>query len=378
MTSAEAWDGDSKETVSDTNGSDFIEIGEYLSASTLDNVIFFQGRRYDAESGLYYFRNRQYDPQHGCFLSRDPVGYKDSHNLYQFVNNNPIVYTDPMGLKLVIDDCSGVENHFRANGFSGWTSTGDGPYEYSGTMQLPRHSNYDEILFRIVRSKTRFEFSSLDNLEFHIKTRANILMYIDMTKDKIKFIADRPVLRPGLRDEYEVAKDIMYTHDFQYKMACGPAANFMQYGGIGFTLGKEKYLSHPIEVRGGIPNSALNAYNSNNSFGTSSKDLSHYRWERHTNDKSDWIPGDWGYIENAGDDKSGAREGENIIYIGGTLATGDEFLDQGKFYGNIGGNKIRTWNEWFTMVNSWQGKAQPLDTRRGPTMGLKNSVIPSK
>ncbi|RKY25800.1 MAG: hypothetical protein DRP79_06100, partial [Planctomycetota bacterium] len=56
-----------------------------------------QGRRYDEETGLYYFRNRQYDPVHGRFLSRDPMGYRDSFCLYQFVNNNPVCYVDPMG-----------------------------------------------------------------------------------------------------------------------------------------------------------------------------------------------------------------------------------------------------------------------------------------
>ena len=69
-----------------------------VQGSGVGNVILFQGRRLDAESGLYYFRNRQYDPVHGRFLSRDPLGYQDSFCLYQFVNNNPVCYTDPKGL----------------------------------------------------------------------------------------------------------------------------------------------------------------------------------------------------------------------------------------------------------------------------------------
>ena len=73
------------------------------------NPYLFQGRRLDAESGLYYFRNRQYDPVHGRFLTRDPMGYEDSYCLYQFVNNNPINYTDPDGLRHVRVS-TGVEN----------------------------------------------------------------------------------------------------------------------------------------------------------------------------------------------------------------------------------------------------------------------------
>ena len=113
LTSAEAWDGDSKETVldGDTDGdgdvdgnddsafdNDFIDAIEYRALSVIGNPYLFQSRRLDEESGLYYFRHRQYDPQHGTFISRDPAGYKDSYNLYQFVNNNPMRYTDALGL----------------------------------------------------------------------------------------------------------------------------------------------------------------------------------------------------------------------------------------------------------------------------------------
>jgi len=67
------------------------------SRSVIGNTILFQGRRYDYETGLYYFRNRYYDPIMGRFLSTDPLGYKDSMNLYQAFNNNPVNFTDPMG-----------------------------------------------------------------------------------------------------------------------------------------------------------------------------------------------------------------------------------------------------------------------------------------
>jgi RHS repeat-associated protein len=62
----------------------------------------FQGQWLEQESGLYHFRARDYDPKTGLFLSRDPVDIiemePESFNPYQFVYNNPYVYSDPTGM----------------------------------------------------------------------------------------------------------------------------------------------------------------------------------------------------------------------------------------------------------------------------------------
>jgi RHS repeat-associated protein len=62
----------------------------------------FQGQWLESESGLYNFRARDYDPMTGLFLSRDPVDIietvPESFNPYQFVYNNPYIYSDPMGM----------------------------------------------------------------------------------------------------------------------------------------------------------------------------------------------------------------------------------------------------------------------------------------
>lgn len=57
----------------------------------------FQGREFDAESGLYYFRARYYDPQLGRFVSEDPLRFAGGINFYQFARNNPLNLFDPMG-----------------------------------------------------------------------------------------------------------------------------------------------------------------------------------------------------------------------------------------------------------------------------------------
>lgn len=49
---------------------------------------------------------RYYNPGTGRFLSEDPIGInKRNHNLYKYVGNNPLRYTDPLGLVGVDQEC---------------------------------------------------------------------------------------------------------------------------------------------------------------------------------------------------------------------------------------------------------------------------------
>jgi RHS repeat-associated protein len=68
------------------------------------NPYFFTGRRLDVvhdDTGqpapLYYYRARHYDPVHGRFLQRDPAGYVDGINLYEYVSSRPTGFLDPTG-----------------------------------------------------------------------------------------------------------------------------------------------------------------------------------------------------------------------------------------------------------------------------------------
>jgi len=76
----------------------FDDTASQINSSFIDNPLYFTGREYDAETGLYYYRARYYDPNLGRFLETDPQGYGDSMNLFAYVVNNPWNATDPSGM----------------------------------------------------------------------------------------------------------------------------------------------------------------------------------------------------------------------------------------------------------------------------------------
>ena len=66
------------------------------------NPILFAGRRFDANTGLYFLRARYYVPEMGRFTSRDPIGFwGDANNWgnpFNYGGNRPLSGSDPLGL----------------------------------------------------------------------------------------------------------------------------------------------------------------------------------------------------------------------------------------------------------------------------------------
>jgi RHS repeat-associated protein len=54
--------------------------------------------KYTDETGLLYYGYRYYAPSTGRWLSRDPIEESGGRNLYAFVGNNPVKFSDPLGL----------------------------------------------------------------------------------------------------------------------------------------------------------------------------------------------------------------------------------------------------------------------------------------
>ena len=68
-----------------------------ISGSTSTSAFQFTGREND-QTGLYYYRARYLNPVLNRFVSEDPIGFNGGDaNLYSYVSNNPLRFTDPEG-----------------------------------------------------------------------------------------------------------------------------------------------------------------------------------------------------------------------------------------------------------------------------------------
>ncbi len=71
---------------------------EQIRQSSIGNPWRYANKRFDPESGLYAFGLRYYQPDLGRWITEDPAGLTDGPNLYAYVHNTPLLYTDPLGL----------------------------------------------------------------------------------------------------------------------------------------------------------------------------------------------------------------------------------------------------------------------------------------
>lgn len=65
--------------------------------SSYGNPFLFTGQRFDPETSLFYYKARHYSTFLGRFLQRDPAGYSQRTNLYEYSRSNPTRFLDPTG-----------------------------------------------------------------------------------------------------------------------------------------------------------------------------------------------------------------------------------------------------------------------------------------
>ena len=99
--------GNTRLVTKDSNGrtdfsSNYQPFGLQTGASGNDPAYKYTGKPQSLPTGLYYYGARWYDDDVGRFLSWDPspgrLSNPQSLNLYLYVLNNPLRYTDPTGM----------------------------------------------------------------------------------------------------------------------------------------------------------------------------------------------------------------------------------------------------------------------------------------
>ena len=109
------------------------------------NEVGHHGLSHDEETGLVYNRARMRHPRLARFMQRDPLGYVDGFNLYEYVRGNPTNLVDPNGLITPFitgpnpSTTERVRKAFIATGqFIGGTLFGFGEVQFPGGAEVGR------------------------------------------------------------------------------------------------------------------------------------------------------------------------------------------------------------------------------------------------
>ena len=110
-------------------------------------VFCYSGEYWDSDTGLQYLRTRWYDPNAARFFSRDTYEGQMSNplrlNLYSYVENNPLKYTNPSG-------------HIPKWVESSWNKTSTFVYNRANEFTYGSLSNYLEVANRNPYSVEQF------------------------------------------------------------------------------------------------------------------------------------------------------------------------------------------------------------------------------
>ncbi len=159
------------------NTYEYDEWGNILNQTeTIANDFKYAGEMLDSESGFYYLRARYYDPTIGRFISKDSVEGSITNplslNLYTYVENNPLIYTDPTGHYMQGDEKLGLSKTDQAKitqyGQNWSKATTDSERQYWHNAATAIRTKYSETVTHIEYStgKTNIIYTgrcSVDN-----------------------------------------------------------------------------------------------------------------------------------------------------------------------------------------------------------------------
>jgi RHS repeat-associated protein len=130
------------------------------SIGTAPSSFGFSTKYLDEESGWYYYGFRYYDPETGRWPNRDPIAERGGNNLYKFVSNSSINYTDLLGMATLANPTrfaseslwlkflrtekrfNHIEQYERKNGVTSLLHTGTGNLDWTAKWGFEMFLNF--------------------------------------------------------------------------------------------------------------------------------------------------------------------------------------------------------------------------------------------
>lgn len=161
---------------------EYVAFGETFfeeKTSNVTNLYLYSTKEHDDETGLYYYGARYYSPSTSQWISVDPkaIGFPNM-TPYGFVANNPIIYIDPDGMKILI-------SFHEYDGFGGYSqklveyrkgklfNTDQTQYLENNEVALKVSSQLNELRGSSRRLKRRMRTLEQSNFEHRIEIQAN-------------------------------------------------------------------------------------------------------------------------------------------------------------------------------------------------------------
>ena len=164
----------------------------------------YTGKERDDSSGLCYYGARYLTPWLARWISPDSAGAVDSLNLYIYVGNNPLKYTDPTGHVKVyppntslphyeIDVLSPIEGAYQNNNLFYF------PESYERLENIVRTYPADKL--NLLNANTRFSIISDDSSNRELIIQAHTRPSYDSFKNTMNFSIGELVFNSNFKDE---------------------------------------------------------------------------------------------------------------------------------------------------------------------------------
>lgn len=126
----------------------------------------------------WHVRRRVLTSDLGRFATRDPIGYADGINLYEYVHSNPLDWIDPFGL---LPPSGG-----------GGAPPGGGRRTPADLIYPPPSSPSQQASGSKQRERGRREDIVLDHVSVNVGTEDDVLLVVPRAKDAVAKLAPHP------------------------------------------------------------------------------------------------------------------------------------------------------------------------------------------